>query len=141
MWTCKTNRIIYILTFIDCKKSFPWVFPDFSQISRFSRSAPNPASSCFISGGKFSQISGLRNFISSVPMKTLCTDGIWKSACFHNWQGTASLNWKIFHFWRTYTSGGDHAASIGYLWQLVHGGETWKKYKCSWYMGVLGTKC
>ena len=35
------------------------------------------------------------NFILSVPLTTLCTDGIGKSVCFFNWYGIVSLNWKI----------------------------------------------
>ena len=54
-------------------------------------------SSCFISWGKISQVFGPRNFIISVP---LCTYWIWKSVCFLNWYGTASLNLKMsFTIW------------------------------------------
>ena len=40
---------------------------------------------CFISWGKISQVFVLRHFITSVLLKALCTDGIWKSVCFLNW--------------------------------------------------------
>ena len=51
---------------------------------------------CFISRGKLCQIFGLRNFMLSVQLKILCTYSIRKFVCFLNWQGNASLNWKIF---------------------------------------------
>ena len=40
--------------------------------------------SCFISWGKVFQIFGARDFILSLPRKTLCTFWIWKFICFLN---------------------------------------------------------
>ena len=57
-------------------------------------------SSCFISWSKISQAFGPRNFIHFVPLKTICTNGIQKSACFLNWQGTSSWTWTVsFTIW------------------------------------------
>lgn len=50
---------------------------------------------CDILFRNMSRIFSPINFILSVPLTTLCTDGIWKSVCFFNWYGIVSLNWKI----------------------------------------------
>ena len=97
MQACKTERLFtywLILTRRNVFPNFPQnrlSFPDFSlqnlkaslNFEVFSSCSLNPVSNCFISGSN-SQIFGPRSFISSVPLKTLCADGIWKYTCFLN---------------------------------------------------------